>query len=405
MSICDKAMVAKTNKDRNTAAMTMHEQTHTFAILYYKRKNKVHKSKGVSKMDGTLTIVPPPKSTITLKADGNNILYRGPLHPDIAKKGSFLFDLMDETISVGAYEVVILSVAGNNATTMTTYTNSTTLLSSSSSSSLSSSSASLLTRKIGPLRGVAPRIGRGPLHPRSSASSNVDVTATSTKVFAISKKRSLENRKPPAQPVKKVKGTTNERSDTENTDDEDVEDNGNGGCVSSSATASLVTRQNVDARLIPRQRHILPAFKRHTNAVGSSLATSVTGITPQTNITTNHGTSTASATSTSSLAPPPLNRTAHFFPGAIGNLDVPHGIKKVLKPHQIEGVSFLWNCLTGNGKVAQVSPHCYNIEQPSPQRQPPPPQQQHGVGPNNSSTLPIYKGCILSDEMGLGKTL
>lgn len=51
-----------------------------------------------------------------------------------------------------------------------------------------------------------------------------------------------------------------------------------------------------------------------------------------------------------------------FFVDAIGNPNVPHSIKSVLKPHQVSGVSFLWNCLTGKGKAQIASPHVSDTE-------------------------------------------
>jgi hypothetical protein len=67
------------------------------------------------------------------------------------------------------------------------------------------------------------------------------------------------------------------------------------------------------------------------------------------------------------------------FPDAIGTIDLPHSIATALKPHQRTGVTFIWNCVTGN---APVSSHAQRPLDPS------------------------YKGgCILADEMGLGKTI
>ncbi|KAL3908006.1 MAG: hypothetical protein SGILL_008647, partial [Bacillariaceae sp.] len=67
------------------------------------------------------------------------------------------------------------------------------------------------------------------------------------------------------------------------------------------------------------------------------------------------------------------------FPNAVGQLSVPVSIKKQLRPHQIEGVTFLWNAISGHSKVEQVSPHVHDTA--------------------------ISKGCILGDAMGLGKSL
>jgi SNF2 family DNA or RNA helicase len=88
-----------------------------------------------------------------------------------------------------------------------------------------------------------------------------------------------------------------------------------------------------------------------------------------------HGTDTS--TSLKSIAAD--DDDDNFFHGAVGKLSVPCSIKRELRPHQVQGVTFLWNALNGHSKIEQVSPHC-------------------------DSDL-VYRGCILSDEMGLGKTL
>eukprot|EP00537_Pseudo-nitzschia_pungens_P000692 CAMPEP_0172373442 /NCGR_PEP_ID=MMETSP1060-20121228/51656_1 /TAXON_ID=37318 /ORGANISM="Pseudo-nitzschia pungens, Strain cf. cingulata" /LENGTH=97 /DNA_ID=CAMNT_0013099783 /DNA_START=201 /DNA_END=491 /DNA_ORIENTATION=+ len=68
-------------------------------------------------------------------------------------------------------------------------------------------------------------------------------------------------------------------------------------------------------------------------------------------------TATATVAATATERPKVTPSLPNLFPGAIGNLDVPHSIRTKLRPHQIRGVEFLWNCLTGNSKVETVSPH------------------------------------------------
>ncbi len=41
----------------------------SYEVLYYKRTNKVHKSKGVSRMDGILTVHPHPSNLVTLHSN------------------------------------------------------------------------------------------------------------------------------------------------------------------------------------------------------------------------------------------------------------------------------------------------------------------------------------------------
>ena len=57
-------------------------------------------------------------------------------------------------------------------------------------------------------------------------------------------------------------------------------------------------------------------------------------------------------------------------------------LAKVLRTHQVEGVKFLFNCVTGNGEDHATL--------------------DHPDDPRNNNQL---RGCLLADSMGLGKTL
>lgn len=78
------------------------------------------------------------------------------------------------------------------------------------------------------------------------------------------------------------------------------------------------------------------------------------------------------------------------FPGAIGSIQAPNSIKSILRPHQIEGIVFLWNCLTGASSALQqvLNSRRHNVE-----------------NEKLSSSQHSLNGAILADEMGLGKTL
>ena len=115
----------------------------SYSVVYYARKNKVHKSKGVSKIDGILTVRFPPLSTVTLKNDNNDdeeeddatddedthssnkkrrktqsiscakgIVFAG-TQRDIAKSAMEGLLKEDDIIALGGYEVQIISVLGN----------------------------------------------------------------------------------------------------------------------------------------------------------------------------------------------------------------------------------------------------------------------------------------------------
>ncbi|KAG7361602.1 SNF2-related protein [Nitzschia inconspicua] len=336
----------------------MNEQTYT--ILFYKRKNKVHKSKGVSKMDGTLTIQPPPKTTAILKADGNSVIWHGSIATDLAQMGASL-QLVDETISLGLYDVEVLSVAGKVIGPMANAlkpiikqsTGGQTLV---ANSQRSASGAGLLQHRGGVRRKLEP------------VSTNIPSGVKSSDL----KKRSLVNRKPPPQPKK-----TKVAEDADDCDDHHPST----GPPDLSMKSTLINATNP----VLRSRNNLPPIQRplKTSCVTCPLATEKSSV--QSGRKRNSPTALAISSAAVSTA---KARTTNdtFFPGAIGNPSVPHCIRKVLQPHQVEGVTFLWNCLTGNGQVKQVSPHYILYD-------------------DTDDESKTYKGCILGDAMGLGKSL
>lgn len=74
-----------------------------YQVLYYRRTNKVHKSKGVSKIDGILTL--DGSTTVALRNEDDDKLVVSKTSPEIARRA--LED--DETIVLGGYEVHIVS--------------------------------------------------------------------------------------------------------------------------------------------------------------------------------------------------------------------------------------------------------------------------------------------------------
>lgn len=118
----------------------------SYEVLYYKRKaNKVHKSKGVSKMDGILKILRPPQSKVVLK-DGENTVYHS-IQPDIAKRADSLKD--EEVLILGAYEVEVIEMLNDSKK------KDTSLVSSRQPLLLSRQTKSFVTKRM-------------PLHPKSN---------------------------------------------------------------------------------------------------------------------------------------------------------------------------------------------------------------------------------------------
>jgi hypothetical protein len=359
--------------------------TDRYTVLYYKRKNKVHKSKGVSKLDGTLMIVGVGVScSVTLTSDDTDeVVYRGGYRggTDREKEGKIpnIFHV-DEIIAVGGYEVEILYCDDNNNNNNSNVNNDNDNNGSSSSNSSSRSNIksnnklettnSLLlsrnrtTKNRNLLGGGSNSIKRnqhrvGGIISRSSKT----ITGSTSSCTSSGVKRSLlgkpllGDRKPPAQPKKTSMSTEDEDSNDEDKDeDEDEDDNDNNNKCTYSAS-SMAKENNVGgstfggttskSSLLNRRKttRLLP-FKKPMRFKST--------------LTTIGRTNTTTTTTTNSNNKPKKKMDEEavcFFPGAIGNPIVPHSIRKVLRPHQIEGVVFLWNCLTGQGNVSKVSPH------------------------------------------------
>ena len=107
--------------------------------------------------------------------------------------------------------------------------------------------------------------------------------------------------------------------------------------------------------------------------------------------------SSASAATTTATNVATTNKNQHMFHGAIGSLQAPHSIKSILRPHQVQGIIFLWNCVTG---ASEVLNQMKELESPT-----------DIVDHDYNNTHKKYNndddvhGAILADEMGLGKTL
>lgn len=136
------------------------------------------------------------------------------------------------------------------------------------------------------------------------------------------------------------------------------------------------------------------------------------------------------ASSTSVAAPPPFLKVVvskndrdifvddggDVFPGAKGErINVPSHVRGVLRPHQREGIVFLWNCVTGvnegiktayeNSMIANSVKGDNSIDESDA-------DDVDVVGGGNCKKVCIVpkvenvpRGAVLADEMGLGKTL
>eukprot|EP00985_Skeletonema_marinoi_P013562 scaffold6749_cov89-Skeletonema_marinoi.AAC.1 len=125
----------------------------------------------------------------------------------------------------------------------------------------------------------------------------------------------------------------------------------------------------------------------------------------------------------------------NFFPGAQGDkINIPNSIREILRPHQREGIAFLWNCVTGvsvglNNAIVRArqdsvascssslsSMGSFDLEEEGDGMDSDVEYDDCGVASlqggggggkkkkrGDNDTMP--KGAVLADEMGLGKTL
>ena len=239
----------------------------SYAVLYYKRTNKVHKSKGVAKFDGSLQVSPPPSCVVQLlEEDGaNNPVFSG-IQRDISKRAFGINESptlqVDDVVALGQYECQIVSLI--LSTTQDT-----------------TSIASV----------AKPVQMRRPMMPLQSKKRPLVAQKRSIAILSVKTVASTpgwqKTRNPPAQPTRSVDDSSS---------DEDGE--------------TVPT-------LPVMPKNPLLAKRRKVTTVAKS-----TGL-------------------------PSTATTSSGFPGAIGNVVVPPSVYRVLRPHQTEGVAFLWNCLTG----------------------------------------------------------
>ena len=144
--------------------------------------------------------------------------------------------------------------------------------------------------------------------------------------------------------------------------------------------------------------------------------------------------STVAKATTSALSTKTLPPNNIIFPGAKGDrINIPNSIQDVLRPHQREGIAFLWNCVTGVSdglneaivrarRESSVGGSCtsslsslgsFDVDEDSDDDveyddfgvATSSSQYESGVKKMKSVDAALPRGVILADEMGLGKTL
>jgi hypothetical protein len=453
-----------------------HQNQQQYSVLYWiKRNNKVHKSKGVSKMDGILTIENAPSNLVSLDAadaantlffddendpsdndddeeedddeddenknaagfkrnwkpskkkrkwtknppsrhrfqkeaipvnastnknHGSSTLYSAVL-PNLVQQ-AFQSNHHQKSLSnhvildLSKWQVQILSRLDSNVTNA----NSSTAPSSSSSSTTSSSTCGIGTSSstsmvIGTTSLVhsltsngllSNKIMKYPLH-APLAKRSVPLTQRHTMTTTIQSSNAavraipFQDRKPPAQPQKKK--DTSFPNDTTNDVLHDFLPDTN---------MSTATRKPVPLPSLNRNR-LVSSRPPPSSSISISLAPNQ-GIQRKPHTLPSQNRFKPSTTSCVDIHPNDTITTKDdFFPGAIGTIPVPMSIKQILKPHQITGVAFLWNALTGAcPKLQRELTHA----------------NDNTTNDDNNDTvitLNEKRGAILADEMGLGKTL
>lgn len=281
-----------------------------YAVLYYKRKAKVHKSKGVSKIDGTLSITPPPESKVVLKNE-EKVVYRA-VQSDIAKRAQNLEE--EEVLVLGGYEVEVFEKLnnGNNNNNNDKSTASTDVKVPSNGKNTGKSL--LFSRQTKLLTTT-----RRPLHPKANP-----LLPKKANTATIGSKRFHPNGRPIVHVPQPVKASNDLEDESSSESEDKTLAKENSFC----RTTSVAKRPLLSSKAPGLQK-----FRKLGNVLHRRLPPKV------------------------SSTPNPAASSTLLFPDTVETLDLPHSIKSVLKPHQISGVSFLWNCLTGHGKATEASPH------------------------------------------------
>ena len=380
-----------------------------YAVLYYKRKKKVHKQKGVSKEDGILVVEPPPSCKVSLfEDDGSSVMSLQQSGQGNSSKKAKAAPLVTSginwTISKKAFGVVdAKSGAGNvfqlgpngladgDIVEMSALDCEITAVldgGGGGAAANNTTSVGAAGGKLGGLKKPVGGLGAGGLKKRPGGlgagmkRSGIGLGGAGAGRGLVGRKptignplvgrkrplgglgagagsggiglgRGLAGRRPPPQPKREADNAM----DNDESDDEDEEM----GMENMTETKANAT---VGRGLLSR--------------VPSSL---LGGGGKKRRIVSGRGLGATASTTNSAASSSGAAATVDSFPGAIGTITAPASIRSILRPHQREGVTFLWNCLTG------ASPDLRRVAEES------------GAGPAAS------RGAILADEMGLGKTL
>lgn len=401
-----------------------------YTVLYYKRTNKVHKNRGTCRIDGILTIHPPPSCVVSLKSEEN-----GPVDNDfgngfdsedeyddggcggdgskkyeskekLSKKQKFLnrkkcgatgtlmlksgviWSGVNNSLSYKAFsaegigeeeelvlnaqwECEVLGLLNNSASTSfggevgSTHGGTGRVNSGAISAEKRGVGESSLMRKpaVGPSSlkasgrlGLGSRIiKRAPLVPlknKLGITNNNSNNNSNSNTTALSQSTGTKKRPLPSDSSSIVRIGAASASLLAPTSSMKRDRNGEWYLDKSSLSDDDDDRNGKDKDR-PIFTSKIPSSLVRSNNGGVKSARFVAARLEKTTYTTKSGNST-SATKTKcnkiiSISNTSINSSINEeFPGAMGDkLNVPTSIRRVLRPHQREGIAFLWNCVTG----------------------------------------------------------
>eukprot|EP00978_Attheya_sp_CCMP212_P018129 scaffold49244_cov52-Attheya_sp.AAC.8 len=386
---------SETNKSGGTIPPTTARR---YAVLYYKRTGKVHKNKGVTRSDGILTVMPPPTCNVTLtdaeehvsdteeddddddddepckkkkkksfrakskkKKRASSVICSG-INWSVAKRAFGIvanendastvnqvpqeFQLgcnllqEDEIVILSQYECQIVEVLGNTKNQAMSKPSPHPAAKSQTlkKSTMGLQSRTLVSRPVGGnfLSRQPPNRQPQQLNPTPTGRIPPRQPGAVIRNRLSNRGGGIGSRIPPPQPNQKSIAYTNDHD--------------------SESDSQVETTKSTVRKTTAASKNILGTQKRKV-VCGRGLGRS-----------------------SNKCSSKPANATDPF-PGAIGQIIAPPSVRVSLRPHQREGITFLWNCLTGASPALQAV------------------AQRSGAG--DAAT----RGAVLADEMGLGKTL
>ncbi|KAL7533992.1 hypothetical protein ACHAXR_005581, partial [Thalassiosira sp. AJA248-18] len=413
-----------------------------YSVLYYKRTNKVHKNRGTTREDGILTIAPPPSFACSLvnaaAADDDDddamddddddddeeeesgsgkfkkqtkkkkyqqfrkkmnngthrsksgVIWSG-VNSDLSRK---VFDGgvgEDDTLALnGQWECEIVSLLTNSDALVGGRGSSSSFVGQkkiggglnggvAAKSGMMKKGGSALMRKpaAAGLMGGSRTVPRAPL---GNLRKNTINPLQSKKVVGLgggggvkrtlgSTAAKMQSKAPPAAVAGKMKKDTNGEwyMNKPESDDDDIDE------TTTTALASRTSKVTVSG-LGSARPPLLKSSGGSSNVARAGVVNNAS-----------------------------IDNSNDDFPGALGErINVPASVRKVLRPHQREGIAFLWNCVTG---VSPGLKKAMTRSVESGKNDLFDDEESEDEGQLGGLKGEVPRGAVLADEMGLGKTL